>query len=272
MVPSTPNNRGQKFVPRGASFQNNASKQRPVSPGRQNGLPGKTEAVIGSFEGIIAREQSSRERSGHYHPSENNQSNSTGAPRLPRVYHAAPARPKTAPAAPLANSPQQPQKQGVNRVPQQDQKQAKKPVQARQNGGNRRSGGRGFRNPEPQFMKKREGGNVPAIDPRMLRIIPLGGQEEVGRNMTVFEYGDDIVIIDMGMQFPEEDMPGIDYIVPNVDYLKGKEHKIRGVLFTHGHLDHIGAAPILLKQLKYPTVIRTRFHAGASPTKSGGSR
>lgn len=88
-----------------------------------------------------------------------------------------------------------------------------------------------------------------------LRIIPLGGQEEVGRNMTVFEYNDDIVIIDMGLQFPEADMPGIDYIVPNVNYLKGKEKNIRGVIFTHGHLDHIGAAPILLRQLGYPTII-----------------
>lgn len=100
---------------------------------------------------------------------------------------------------------------------------------------------------------------VPPIGKHLLRIIPLGGNEEVGRNMTVFEYGDDIVIIDMGMQFPEEDMPGIDYIVPNVSYLKGKEHKIRGVIFTHGHLDHIGAAPILLKQLHYPTIIGRDF-------------
>lgn len=88
-----------------------------------------------------------------------------------------------------------------------------------------------------------------------LRIIPLGGQEEVGRNMTVFEYGSDIVIVDMGMQFAEEDMPGIDYIVPNVDYLKGKEKNIRGVILTHGHLDHIGATPILLEQLGYPPII-----------------
>ena len=87
-----------------------------------------------------------------------------------------------------------------------------------------------------------------------LRIIPIGGQEEVGRNMTVFEYGNDIIILDMGMQFPEEDMPGIDYIVPNATYLKGKENKIRGVLFSHGHLDHIGAAPILLDQLNYPMI------------------
>src|SRR4030042_4116716 len=88
-----------------------------------------------------------------------------------------------------------------------------------------------------------------------LRIIPLGGMEEVGRNMTVFEYGDDIVILDMGIQFPEEDMPGIDYIVPNISYLKGKEKQIRGVIMSHGHLDHIGAAPILLNKLNYPPII-----------------
>ena len=88
-----------------------------------------------------------------------------------------------------------------------------------------------------------------------LRIIPLGGCEEVGRNMTVFEFGSDIVILDMGLQFPEEDMPGIDYVIPNVEYLKGKEKNIRGVIFSHGHLDHIGAAPILLQKLGNPQII-----------------
>ena len=88
-----------------------------------------------------------------------------------------------------------------------------------------------------------------------LHIIPLGGQEEVGRNMTLFEYEGDIIILDMGLQFPEEDMPGIDYIIPNISYLKGKEKNIRGVILSHGHLDHIGAAPILLRQLGYPSVI-----------------
>lgn len=92
-----------------------------------------------------------------------------------------------------------------------------------------------------------------------LRIIPLGGQEEVGRNMTVFEYENDIVIVDMGIQFPEEDMPGIDYIIPNINYLKDKTKKIRAVVFTHGHLDHIGAAPILLEKLGYPLVISREF-------------
>lgn len=88
-----------------------------------------------------------------------------------------------------------------------------------------------------------------------LRIVPLGGYEEVGRNMTVFEYGNDIIILDMGIQFPEEDMPGISYIIPNVEYLKGREQNIKGVIFSHGHLDHIGAAPILLEKLGNPTIL-----------------
>jgi ribonuclease J len=96
---------------------------------------------------------------------------------------------------------------------------------------------------------------APAADSGNLKIYPLGGQEEVGRNCTVFEYDNDIVILDMGLQFPDEDMPGIDYIVPNVSSLKGKEKNIRGVIFSHGHLDHIGAAPILLEQLGNPPII-----------------
>ena len=88
-----------------------------------------------------------------------------------------------------------------------------------------------------------------------LKIIPLGGCEEVGRNMTCFEYGQDIVILDMGLQFPEEDMPGIDYVIPNIEYLKGKERNIRAVIFSHGHLDHIGAAALLLPKLGNPQII-----------------
>jgi len=79
--------------------------------------------------------------------------------------------------------------------------------------------------------------------------------EEVGRNMTVFEYGNDIVILDMGLQFPEEDMPGIDYIIPNLDYLRGKEKNVRAVVFSHAHMDHIGAAPMLLERLGYPLAV-----------------
>jgi ribonuclease J len=95
-------------------------------------------------------------------------------------------------------------------------------------------------------------GNAPSNN---LRITPMGGNEEVGRNMTMFEYGGDIIILDMGIQFPEEDMPGIDYIIPNINYLKGKEKNVKGVILSHGHLDHIGAAPILLRELGYPPIV-----------------
>ena len=90
----------------------------------------------------------------------------------------------------------------------------------------------------------------------------LGGCEEVGRNMTVFEYENDILIVDMGLQFPEEDMPGIDYIIPDISYLKGKEHKIRGVFITHGHFDHIGAVSHLIPELGYPTIYTAPLTAG----------
>ena len=109
----------------------------------------------------------------------------------------------------------------------------------------------GVRQQAPRPMQRQ----MPRQSEKNLRIIPLGGCEEVGRNMTVFEYGNDIVILDMGLQFPEEDMPGIDYVIPNVEYLKGKEKNIRGVIFSHGHLDHIGAAPILLQKLGNPPII-----------------
>jgi ribonuclease J len=87
-----------------------------------------------------------------------------------------------------------------------------------------------------------------------LRVIGLGGLEEVGRNMTIFEYGNDIVIIDMGLQFPEEDMPGIDYIIPDISYLRPKAKNIRGVIITHAHYDHIGAISHLMPDLGYPTI------------------
>lgn len=89
----------------------------------------------------------------------------------------------------------------------------------------------------------------------VLRIIPLGGLEEVGRNMTVFEYQNQVLIVDLGLQFPDESMPGIDFIIPNIEYLtQHPEKKILGVVITHAHYDHIGAIPYLLDKLNYPTI------------------
>src|SRR6056297_1509673 len=95
-----------------------------------------------------------------------------------------------------------------------------------------------------------------------LKVIVLGGLEEVGRNMTLLEYNKEIIIIDMGLQFPEEDMPGIDYIIPNISYLKGKEDWVKGVIITHGHYDHIGAIPHLMGKLGNPPMFTGNLTAG----------
>ena len=87
---------------------------------------------------------------------------------------------------------------------------------------------------------------------KYLKIIPLGGLEEVGRNMMILEWEGKILIIDMGLRLPEEDMPGVDYIIPNISYLKGKENNILGIVFTHGHYDHIGAIPYLIGKFWRP--------------------
>ena len=76
-----------------------------------------------------------------------------------------------------------------------------------------------------------------------LRIIPLGGVDGIGKNMTVFEYDDDIIIIDCGLAFPEDSMPGVDLVIPDTTYLEENAGKIRGLFLTHGHEDHIGAVP-----------------------------
>jgi ribonuclease J len=95
-----------------------------------------------------------------------------------------------------------------------------------------------------------------------LRVIPLGGLEEIGKNMTILEYKDDIIIIDLGLMFPGEDMPGVDYVIPDVNYLMDKKDKIRGIVITHGHLDHTGAIPYLYEKLGSPTIFSAPLTIG----------
>jgi ribonuclease J len=92
-----------------------------------------------------------------------------------------------------------------------------------------------------------------------LKLYPLGGFEEVGRNCFVVDVDGDLYIIDLGLQFPEEDMPGIDYLIPDISGLRGRENRIKAVIFTHGHLDHIGAAQHLLPALHFPPAYGTKL-------------
>lgn len=110
--------------------------------------------------------------------------------------------------------------------------------------------------PKPVQMSGTSGNVVSSKE--NVRIIPIGGVEEIGRNMTVIEYKDDIILIDAGLQFPEEETPGIDYIIPNTKYLEKKIHKIRGLIISHGHLDHVGAIPYLIKTIGNPPIYSTK--------------
>ena len=94
-----------------------------------------------------------------------------------------------------------------------------------------------------------------------LKIISLGGLNEIGKNLTVYEYGSDIIIVDVGMGFPDDDMYGIDVVIPDVSYLIRNQEKIRGIFLTHGHEDHIGALPYVLREINAP-IYATRMTAG----------
>ncbi|MEK7590796.1 MAG: ribonuclease J [Patescibacteria group bacterium] len=139
--------------------------------------------------------------------------------------------------------------------------------------GSQGSGGGQGRQPKRFFRFRRRGnrGQRPVHQPLLsvpqgapgrnihLKVYPLGGFEQVGRNCFVIEVDEDIYIIDLGLQFPDEDMLGIDYLIPDMSGLKGKENRIKAVLFTHGHLDHIGAVQHLLPALHYPPCYGTRL-------------
>ena len=99
-----------------------------------------------------------------------------------------------------------------------------------------------------------------------LRIIPLGGLGEVGKNMMVLEYGKNIIIVDTGIMFPENDMLGVDFIIPDFNYLADKKDMVRGIILTHGHEDHVGGLPYVLQEIKAP-IYATKLTRGLAEVK-----
>ncbi len=110
--------------------------------------------------------------------------------------------------------------------------------------------------PQKHSMIQKSNPNVaiPPVAPGNIRVIPLGGVEEIGMNMSLVEIGEDIIVIDAGFKFKDSDHPGIDYILPNTKYLEERRHKIRAMIVTHGHLDHIGALPFIMERIGNPPI------------------
>lgn len=117
--------------------------------------------------------------------------------------------------------------------------------------------GRGSKRPydaKSQFNKNINAAKIPDLEEGVIRIVPLGGVEEIGKNMTAIEIGNDIIVIDAGMHFSNEETPGVDYVIPNTTYLEERKEKIRALIVTHAHLDHIGGAPLVLSRIGNPPV------------------
>ncbi len=122
-------------------------------------------------------------------------------------------------------------------------------------------GGGGAPRSAPRPEHKMPTAKAPALAPGDLRIIPLGGVEEIGRNMTAVEMNDQIIVIDAGIGFADEENPGIDYMIPNTRYLEENKHKVKALLVTHGHLDHIGGIPYLIDRIGNPPIYTREFGA-----------
>lgn len=203
------------------------------------------------IQSLTLKQGFAREEGGaHARPQQNLRRPQQGQPRPPQGQ----SRPQQGQPRPQQGQPRPPQDRSHQPSPQ-----------GKPHGGKRKAGRMGgafqrgprldtYKN-KPYFKTGSDTDTLSA-DTR-LKIMVIGGNEEVGRNMTVMEYGNDIIIVDMGLQFPDEDMPGVDYIIPNISCLKGKEKNVRGVIITHAHYDHIGGIPHLMPVLGNPPLFST---------------
>lgn len=172
---------------------------------------------------------------------------------------------KSAPKSPAKSAPKNTAKSAAKAAPGQSAARTRAESRAR----------RGMRLPLPaaagqavttysraaaQVLNKKPGKDKSTGAPK-LRVIPLGGLNEIGKNMTVLEYGEDIIVIDCGMTFPDDELLGVDLVIPDITYLIQNRQKVRGIVLTHAHEDHIGALPYVLRELKVP-VYCTALTAG----------
>lgn len=166
-----------------------------------------------------------------------------------------PSAPRTAPKA--AGAPAHAQASAPARFPQKkaparDNRTSRGSFQYGSNKGGRRPHVKAPVPTDTPIVNKKRTHLIPPPEAGVIRIIPLGGVEEIGKNMTAIEIGNDIIVIDAGMQFKTDETPGIDYIIPNTTYLEERKDKIRAMIVTHGHLDHIGGIPLVMSRIGNP--------------------
>jgi len=181
-----------------------------------------------------------------------NQSNGNGVNRQ-SVYHASienftrPDNPSPRPASPAGRADR---REGGHSSARHERRSA--PGSRERRDVHKRSGQRTQNQPEMVTFRAS----------KTLKLAHLGGLEEVGRNMSLLEYGDDILVVDAGFSFPGEDMPGVDYVIPDTSYLVENRARIKGIVLTHGHMDHVGAIPYFIEKIGSPTIYGTNLTIG----------
>lgn len=173
-----------------------------------------------------------------------------------------PPRPNNAQRSPADALDRSLEKIGGSTAPRPQQNSGFQRQDKFRNDRNRRPRSGGFSGPRPEqkTIEKKEI-EIPPLAPGDIRIIPIGGTEQIGQNMTLVEYKDQIVVIDAGIQFRGEDTPGIQYIIPDTGYLADRKDKVKALVITHGHLDHIGSIPYVMESLGNPPIYTCEFGA-----------